>query len=138
MKFLPITKDTLVLRTDFSDEVLWAKICEVILLPNEKFGFIPHVEFVSDKDFEGLSSDDFLKQVPPGFLQNFFFVVDKKTFQNPEFPILCIDLYEQPGQSMRVVPPSMWIIENNLSISNCDFSEFMSGLDKDGIFRKTV
>ena len=60
---------------------------------------------------------------------------DRITLAQPNYPILVVDLYDQPGQTFRVIPAEMWGVENNLSIANMDFEEFADAVDQDGIFR---
>jgi hypothetical protein len=66
---------------------------------------------------------------------SFVFVVDALTVQHPEHPVLVIDLFAEPGRTFRVIPSSMWSVENNLSIGNMDFEEFADSVGADGIFR---
>ena len=56
MKPLPKTKQSLVLRTDFSDNAAWASLCAAIQEPNED-GFKAFVDCVSDPVYEGLTVD---------------------------------------------------------------------------------
>jgi hypothetical protein len=63
------------------------------------------------------------------------FVVDAMAIEHPEQAFLVIDLHEEPGRTFRAIPPIAWAVENNLSIGNMDFWEFVEATDKDGIFR---
>jgi hypothetical protein len=56
-------------------------------------------------------------------------------FADPEHPVLALDLYSDPGRTLRVIPSEMWGVENNLSLANMDFEEFADAVDKDGVFR---
>ena len=67
--------------------------------------------------------------------RTFIFVADRLALTNPDGPILVIDTFEQPGRSFRVIPASMWSVENNLAISNMDFAEFAAAVARDGVFR---
>jgi hypothetical protein len=54
---------------------------------------------------------------------------------HPEHPILVVDLFDEPGRTFRVVPSEMWSVENNLSIANMGFEDFVGAVDRDGVFR---
>lgn len=132
---IPITEDVLVLRTDFSDDLKWEKLITEITTPDPEYGFQPYVEFLSDRKFEGLHISDILASIPENYSHPIIFIIDQYTIESEESPVLCIDLYEEKGKLIRVIPKVMWAIENNLSISNSEFSSFLEGTDEDGIFR---
>jgi Domain of unknown function (DUF6924) len=132
-KRLPVTRQSLVLRTDFSDESSWQSICAAIQAPVGDFR--AYVECVSDRAFEGVTSTDLPSLVPEGWEHSFVFLVDRVALSSPEHPILVVDLHEEPGRSFRIVPREAWGVENNLSIANMDFSEFAGSVDPDGVFR---
>lgn len=133
MKDLPETRDSLVLRTDFSDERAWAGICAEIEAPAE--GFRAYVSFVSDPDFAGLGADELTTLGRRGPWRSFMFVVDRQALTDPEHPILVLDLIDEPGRTFRVIPRKMWSVQNNLSIANMDFLDFAEDTDADGVFR---
>jgi hypothetical protein len=135
---IPFSDDTLVIRTDFTNDKIWDTICKEIIEPHPTFGFTPFVEFVNDKQFENISADKLREILPKEFNRTFIFVVDKETFEHPEHTILCIDLYEIPGQTIRLTPNSMWDVDNNLTISNANFEDYVLSLDTDGIYRSKV
>jgi len=143
MKDLPDTEDSLVLRTDFSDEAAWARICGEIEAPVGEFQ--AYVSFVSDPDFDGLSLSALTSLGQRGPHRVFMFVVDHVCLTDAEHPILVLDLGDgdlededlgdEPGRTFRVVPREMGSVQNNLSIANMDFYEFADSVDADGVFR---
>jgi len=133
MKDLPDSADTLVVRTDFSDEAAWARICDEIEAPVGEFR--AYVWFVSDPDFDGLSIDTLISLGRRDPNRSFMFVVDRISLTNAEHPILVLDLADEPEPSFRVVPREMWSVQNNLSIANMDWSDFAESADADGVFR---
>jgi hypothetical protein len=135
MSTLPSTKHPIVLRTDFSNETEWKKICDEIITPNPEFGFIPYVVFASDTSFQNYTEDQLLSDSSTQYHHAFIFIVDKQTMNNPEHPILCLGLKHNRGLKLRTIPSEMWGIENNLSNSNIDFEELSNAVDKEGIFR---
>lgn len=133
---IPHTEDTLVLRTDFSDESAWVELCQLIQRPVGEFR--AYVEFVSEPEYEGLTVERLLALLPPDYEPSFMFVIDATALSHPDHPVLVIDLYEARGSVFRVVPSIMWSVENNLSIANMDFHEFAESVDADGVFRGFV
>ncbi len=136
MTSIPVTEDVLVLRTDFSNDEKWEKLCVEISAPDPEYGFQPYVEFLNDKQFENLSPAAIIDSLPADYTHVIIFVVDGFTMASDESPVLCIDLYEEKGAEMRVLPKVMWAVENNLSISNSEFSSFLESTDEHGIFRE--
>jgi len=132
MKDLPDSANTLVVRTDFSDEAAWARICDEIEAPVGEFR--AYVWFVSDPDFDGLSISE-LTSLGQRAHRSFMFVVDRISLTDAEHPILVLDLADEPEPSFRVVPREMWSVENNLSIANMDWSDYADSADADGVFR---
>jgi hypothetical protein len=133
MQIIPETDETLVLRSDFSDDSAWEAICSAV---QEPVGiFRANVDILSDPNYEGITTEQILDFIPTNYEHSIIFIVDSVAISNPENPILVVDLYDDPGQSFRVIPSEIWGIENNLSLANVDFSEFAIAVDQDGIFR---
>jgi hypothetical protein len=134
VKPLPKTKHSLVLRTDFSDDDAWDAVCTAIQAPYEE-GFKAYVDCVSDPAYAGMTVEQLVALAPKGGDLRFAFLVDRVTLISPEQPVLVVDLYDEPGQSFRVIPREMWGVENNLSLANMDYCEFAASVDPDGVFR---
>lgn len=131
---LPDSEDVLILRTDFSSDRIWDDLCQSIAKSGSELDFQPYVEYLNSKEYSGLNPE-FILNRDKNYKHHFIFVVDKITIEHPEHPILCMDLYDKPGETFRVVPAEMWAVENNLSISNVDFEDFLNSIDEDGIYR---
>ena len=131
---IPDSNDPLVVRTWFDDNKEWNSI-SVELTKTYEMGFKAYVEFLDDKNYHMCSSDEIVKLCKSKYKHTFIFVADSLTFSNSEKSVLCIDLFEEPGKSFRVIPSELWGIENNLSIANMDFFEFYDNCDSDGVFR---
>jgi uncharacterized protein DUF6924 len=126
---------SLVIRTDYTDDEAWAQVRAAIEAPDPVNGFQAYVEFVDDPAFAATSPDHL---TAPDVVRNehsFVFLVDSATLADPEHPVLAVDLWEDPGRTFRVVPEHMWSVQNNLSLSNMDFSEFADSVSPDGVFR---
>jgi tetratricopeptide (TPR) repeat protein len=132
---IPTTENTLVLRTDFSDEPAWKSLCAAIQEPDEEFGFTANVDFVSDPKYDGLTADQLPSLLSEDSPLSFVFIIDRLALSHPDHPILVIGLQDKPGRTFRVISSALWEVENNLSIANMGFEEFASAVDQDGIFR---
>ena len=133
MKELPKTEDALVLRTDFSDDAAWEKVCTAIREPVGEFR--ANVDCISDRAYDGLTVEQLLALAKQGPDRTFAFLVDGAALTRPDHPILVVDLGDEPGRTFRVIPSEMWGVENNLSLANMDFHEFADNADPDGVFR---
>lgn len=133
MKPLPISDQTLLLRTDFSNDAAWASLYAAIKQPSEE-GFLAYVDCISDPDYADLTTEELLTQ-SEGSNRGFTLIADRRTLTDPELPILVLDLTDQPGRIFRVIPRELWGVENNLSLANMDYHEFADCADPDGVFR---
>jgi hypothetical protein len=135
MKKIPPSENSLALRTDFSDENAWREICAAIQEPSGDLGFTAYVDFVSDPEYDGLGAEQLPSVISEGSHRTFAFIIDHLALSQPDHPILVVDLSDEPGRTLRVIPSELWSIENNLSIGNMDFSEFADAAGSDGVFR---
>ena len=97
-----LSDNSLALRTDFSDEAAWNAVCAAIQEPDSEFGFTANVNFVNDREFEGLT----VEQLPHRFSRDdasysFAFIIDHKALSESEHPILVVDLSDDPGRTFR-------------------------------------
>ena len=135
MKQIPEPENAPVLRTDFSDQMAWEKICKEILEPVGIFHFRANVEFIDDIDFAGITKDQLLEILPTDYNHSFIVVVDQIAISHPEHPLLIIDLFERSVREFRALASQIAGIENILSIANMDFEEFADSVDEDRVFR---
>lgn len=135
MKELPSTSHTLLLRTDFSNDRAWERLCNAVKEPSEE-GFLASFDCINNSSYERITVEDLVGAANKNNYQHSFIcVADRITLTDLEQPILVIDLYDQPGQTFRAVPSEAWSVENNLSICNLDFQDFLDSCDSDGVFR---
>lgn len=131
--------DPQIIRTDFSDDLKWNQFCELVNTPNDEFGVQAHIEFVNDPNLNTLDSKQVLETLSEKYLDyfDFFFIADKITFKNKDFPLLCLNIpnEDSPKQdSFRVIPSAVSSVESNLRILNMDFDEFSQNVNKSGVF----
>lgn len=133
VKALPESDDSLVVRTDFSDDAAWEEVRRAIDAPVGNFQ--AYVRFVDDAAYSDLTAEELTGLVPEHSCVTELYVVDVLTIADPEHPVLVIDVCDEPGRSFRVIPSEMWCVENNLSVANMDWEDFAESLDEDGVFR---
>jgi hypothetical protein len=132
---LPAYDYSLVIRTDFSNDAAWEKICNAIQEPQTGAGFRACVECISDESCLEATAADIVTYLPADPGRTFVFLVDAETLTHPDHPVLVVDLLEAPGRSFRVIPSEAWGIENNLRLANVSFDEFSEVVGADGVFR---
>lgn len=129
MKMLPETENTLLVRTDFSNPDAWATLKDLIATPNAD-GFQAYVDIVDDDVFDRAALNDAtLKSVKNALV----IVADRATLADADHPFLCFQATS--GETLRVIARELWSIENNLSIANMDFEDFVKAAGPDGVFR---
>ncbi|MDI6105632.1 hypothetical protein QLQ12_44335 [Actinoplanes sp. NEAU-A12] len=138
---------SLIIRTDFTHPREWVEIQPAIAEPQTEEGFTAFVAFVDDRAYEGVTASQLLGMKPADVHHAVAFLVDTRALTHPDRPILVINLYDyvegsddqgkgpQYGATFRVVPSEMWLVQNNLTISNMDWKDFAGNVDRDGIFR---
>jgi uncharacterized protein DUF6924 len=134
MIHFPKTDNTLLLRSDYSDDAAWKELCRLVEVPSED-DFRANLTFVEHPEMDGKSVAELMAVVEGGEYRSFFFVADQEAIHGREHPVLVVDLADQRGRTFRVVPTQMWSVENNLSLANMDFEEFAESVDSEGVFR---
>lgn len=135
MEKLPKNQDTLVLRTNFSNDGAWESLSANLLRPVDDCCAYVHLH--SNPQYDGITVAQILELTDTNIDHgpSFMFVVDSVAIEHSEQAFLVIDLHEEPGRTFRAIPSVAWSVENNLSIGNMDFWEFAEAVDTDGIFR---
>ncbi|HVS13061.1 MAG TPA: hypothetical protein VMV46_03990 [Thermoanaerobaculia bacterium] len=136
MRTLPWPEDSLyslVVRADFTNDAAWQRIRSEIEAPVGEFR--AGVRFVDDPRFDQLTVGELLElaEEDPGHF--IAFLVDRETLADPEHPILAVDLTEQPGRTVRVLPKAMWDIQVNIALANTDWESYLEEADEKGIYR---
>ncbi|GHJ40410.1 hypothetical protein Sm713_60190 [Streptomyces sp. TS71-3] len=137
MKSLPQTDETLLIRTDFSDEAAWQALRTAVETPSED-DFLAYVHVVDDPDHGDLTAEQLLALAPD---KRLLIVADRTALTAPGMPLLTVLRYwdEDEGEGdhgeLRVIAEELWSIENNISLANMDWSEFVDAAEEDGVFR---
>jgi hypothetical protein len=155
MKPLPQVNETLLVRTDFSDETAWQEVCAGVRAMDpamrEALDFYASVDesmaeglatqgpplphFVEDPAYQGATTEQLMELTTGGLRHFLMFIADETTISRPDHPILVVDLVVELGRTFRTIPAQVFGIDSNLSIANADWEDFAELVDDDGVFR---
>ena len=130
---IPETENALVLRSDFSSDAAWTELQETLRRPQGLFK--ANCDYLSNRDFEGVEPGSIPSMLRAESRHTFMFIADRRTFAHPDKPLLAVDLFDERMLTFRVALMSLGCVENNLSLGNSDFDDFVNSLDEDGVFR---
>lgn len=130
---LPDTDATPVVRTDYGDDGAWASVKEAVATPQGDFA--ANVAFVDDPALDGADPAAIARAARAQGIHAVVLIADHETFASPDRVLLCVDALEDTVRSFRFVPARAWSVENNLSLANMDFDDFLGSLGPDGVFR---
>ncbi|MFF4763215.1 DUF6924 domain-containing protein [Streptomyces sp. NPDC001292] len=137
MKSLPQTEETLLIRTDFSDEAAWQALRTVVTTPGED-DFLAELHIVDDPAYRDLTTEQVVALAPAE--DDLLIVADSKALTEAEMPLLAVlrtdeDGPEQGFAELRVVAEQLYSIENNIALANMDWEEFVDAAEEEGVFR---
>ena len=132
MKPFPKSDNALVIRTDYSDQRAWDEIRQIILTPVD--GFLAYVDFIDDPEYADISKAQVMDLHRENG-QSYAMIADGLTISNKDHPLLIVDLFAHPGAEFRAEPGQIQSVQNNLSLANLDFSDFVESIDESGVFR---
>jgi hypothetical protein len=127
------TENVPFIRTDFSDQLLWRQIVSAVQMENSD-GFFAVLDIIDRTEFEAALPEELIQSLPKANKHSIIFIADDVTLKQNDNPILCVSTDDQ-GRTFRVIPSEIWSVENNLSLSNMDYSDFLGAINDDGIFR---
>jgi hypothetical protein len=125
---------TPVIRTDFTDEAAWKKIQRDVAA-TYFMGFSANVRFIDDRQYSDLTGQELLQRISGLNEYSCVFIADATAMSTAEHHLLVLDPSNPTGKTFRVILSEAWGVENNLSITNMDYSEFYDSADPDGVFR---
>lgn len=151
------------IRTDFSDDAAWNNLVTDLLteryIEDISDNMAAYVAPIDDRQYEGMTMGELLDMVPnldydpsdpdinwdaqPKHFPNepdrplHAYIVDARTFANPDRPILAVNFFLDHGQYFRLAAEAMVLVEANLSIGNLDFGGYDGGaeMEPDHIYR---
>ena len=134
MSGLPSTQDSLLVRSDFTDERAWQAARAAALAENDD-GFRAYVQVIDEPQFAD-STWQGLRQEVRALDEHaaVLFVVDGPALAD-DHPILVVDLSDEARAAFRCVAHELWGIDNNLNLANMDWDEFADNVDRGGVFQ---
>lgn len=134
MTALPSMEDSLLVRTDFADQLAWARTQQAALAPNED-GFRAYVTVIDEPSLAGASWEVVRACAREAERHAaVLFIADREALSG-EHPILVIDLSDEQRPPFRCAAAGLWSVDNNLNLANMDWEEFASAVDNDGVHR---
>jgi hypothetical protein len=121
-------KTPLVLLSSSSSD-MWQGFQAKVLKDND-MGFHANVRFIQDPDLIG-ASHDLLRKTLKSDEISLILAADQETLNHPDLPVICIDA-EGRSPSFRTPVRDLWVVENNVSIGNILFEEFVADQVEDG------
>jgi hypothetical protein len=130
----PRVDTSLVLRTDFSDDLAWEALKAAISTEDEH----GEATFVSDRAYDGATvqslTDTDVAAADDAKVCHVF-VADGVAMTGGEHALLVVDLFSPPYESVRVAPTGFAEVSANLTIANLDVADFADESDPESIFR---
>jgi hypothetical protein len=133
MKPIPTSEQALIIRTDFSDSAAWESIIAAAESAEDPFMF--NMKVVDDPAYDGASVQALMDAIPEDYPHSFLVIADKRAVNDPDHPLLVVDLLEERRREFRSLPAQVASIDSNLSIANMGFEEFAGMVDETGVFR---
>ena len=113
---LPAPDDltSLVLRTDFSDDEKW----EAVQVEVDSWSDHKQAVYVSDRTYDSVDIQWLVAADGPADADKIFylFVADSITMNDPEHPLLAVDLADEPRRTFRITPRAFPVMSANLCI----------------------
>lgn len=129
---LPRIDGTPAVRTDFSDELAWSHV--ISAMGAQQGDFSANISPIDDSSFEGVTPGQAsVMAVAAGHA--ICLLVDGDALTRPDHAFLVVEAATVEARAFRCVPEQTWSVENNLSLANMDFDDFVRATDATGTFR---
>jgi hypothetical protein len=134
MPVLPSSQNSLLVRTDFTDDAAWERAYAAVLLENSD-GFRAYVQVIDERVWEGAAWEEVREPAlaAPEHAA-VLFIVDHQALAN-EHAVVVIDLSGEARSPFRCIAQELWSVDNNLNLANMGWEEFAEAADADGVFR---
>ncbi|MDR7275976.1 DUF6924 domain-containing protein [Catenuloplanes atrovinosus] len=132
---LPIPPDAqgLLLRTDFTDDAAWDTFRKT--LQRHLDDYRASMLFVDDRAHAGLTPGGLVRLAEGDEDLAFAFLADEEAINDPEHPVIAVDLADEPGRAFRVVASELFSVQTNLDLATTDFADFARMAGRDGVYR---
>ena len=128
-------ENTPLVRTWFGDEGGWRELLSATRAPSID-GFLAYVDVVEDPSLDGATPSQVAALLPTKSEYSIAILADQRSMTDAEQPLLVVlDNGSGDPPELRVVPSALWCIENNMSLANMYWEDFVGAADKDGVLR---
>src|SRR5687768_17230487 len=90
----------LLIRTDYSDDVAWNELRELLGRPDGD-GFVASLAYVDDPTYDGVTVDGLLAMSFEDPEIPYVLIADRVTMSDPEHPLLVVDLYRDEDDEVE-------------------------------------
>src|SRR4051812_15373472 len=97
---IPETEETLLLRTDFTEDAAWEALCAAVQAPVREFR--AYVTPISDRAFDGATAQQVVELARDSD-RTFAFIADRVALEHHDHAVLVVDLADEPGRTFRVI-----------------------------------
>ncbi|WP_280493458.1 DUF6924 domain-containing protein [Nocardia asiatica] len=128
--------ESLLVRTDFTDDAAWAQTLAAVMASYDEDA-MSELTPVDDVTFDGLTPAD-LGDLVDG--RTCVFLADAATMTDPEHPLLAVDTSDEDARGdgdavFRIAPIAVAEVEVNFLLANMDLEDYAGSVDDDGVFR---
>ena len=134
MTGLPSTEASLLVRTDFNDDVAWEATKAAALAENDD-GFRAYVHVVDDATLGEATWQD-LRRATRALEHRaaVLFIVDRAALAG-DHPIQVVDVSSDSRPPFRCVASELWGVDNNVNAATMDWEDYADNVESDGIYR---
>jgi len=94
--------DVYFIRTDFSSAVRWQEICHTLGEALRELEM--KAQFIEARELDCASPGDLVPILEGNPYYSFALILDRVSMESPDFPVLVLDLLEEPGRTFRQLP----------------------------------
>lgn len=132
---LPIPPDAqgLLVRTDFTDDAAWDTFRKT--LQRHLDDYRASMMFLDDRAHDGLTPGGLVRLAEGDEDLAIAFLVDGEALRDPEYPVVAVDLADEPGRAFRVIVDEVFSVQTNLDLATTDFADFARMAGRGGVYR---
>ena len=129
-------ENTPLVRTWFGDERGWRALLSATRTPSID-GFLAYVDVVEHPSLDGATPSHVAALLPTKSEYSIAILADQRSMTDAEQPLLVVlaNGSNDPPE-LRVIPSALWGIENNMSLANMEWGDFVGSADNDGVLRR--
>ncbi|GAB7037202.1 hypothetical protein JCM9533A_10500 [Catenuloplanes niger JCM 9533] len=80
--------------------------------------------FLDDRAHDGLTPGGLVRLAEGDEDLAIAFLVDGEALRDPEYPVVAVDLADEPGRAFRVIADEVFSVQTNLDLATTDFAGY--------------